>query len=121
MWNWLFFCRYLLEFTMLIPAAVCCLLPVLNDLRIARSRVFVLAGAFLAAGITVPSVICTLTGWSSNALLLPLLLTAFLLFRSVCTYKTDRLLFIFFNATTLMAWSSMYTLYLTRWAIMMLP
>ena len=113
MWNWLFFCRYLLEFFMLIPAAVCCLLPVLNDLRIARSRVFVLAGVFLATGITVPSVICTLTGWSSNALLLPLLLTAFLLFRSVCTYKTDRLLFVFFNATTLMAWSSMYTLYLT--------
>ena len=104
--------RYILEFVMIIPAAIFAVLPVLDDLRLKSSiaRItgiillifFVLLGAFIRAKFMLSSVF----------IIIPYSVLFFILYIMLVNASSGRKLFCFFNSVMLCTFCPLYTVFL---------
>ncbi len=113
MGGWQIFIRYLLEYMMLIPGAVCSLIPVQDDLRLPFNKVVVRVSALLLSIMIAGSVISSAFDIAANCIIFPAVVIMFFLFHSVCSLGWNRLLFVYCNAAMLMAWPTLLTNFLT--------
>ncbi len=111
--DWELFLCYVLEYMMLIPGAVCCLIPVQDDLRIPFRQVIVRVTALIATVIVCGSVVSSAFGISAYYILIPVICVFVFIYHALCSLPWNRLLFTYCNSMMLMAWPILFTSYYT--------
>lgn len=106
------FWRYAVEFFMLVPGALCCLIPSFGHFRVSVRKVILILALLLAVGIFGGAALSTKFRLSSNTFLIPLMVLLYLLTGWLVTYDWRKWGFIFLNAMMLCAWGTLFTNYL---------
>lgn len=107
--RWDIWGRYFFELLLCLPAALLCLAPVRNRLRVSE-RAFVLAeiGAILLFA-AVGAAVLTFTRWPENVLLVPCMLVFFALYCMLVQIHWLQALFIFLTAAAIMGFCGVFT------------
>ncbi len=109
--DWELFICYLLEYMILIPGAVCCMIPVQDELRMSFSGVLTRTALALTVIILGGSVVSAAFGIHTYYILIPAVCLLLFGFHAVCSLSWNRLLFVYCNSTMLMAWAILFTSY----------
>ncbi len=106
------FLRHLLEFAILIPAAVFALLPVRGWLRIPEKKTWLPALAAVTVSAPAGAALCAGLGLSTRLVLLCFIPLYLLLYFRMLTLAPAKKLFCFFNAAMLCSLCFLFTVYL---------
>ena len=105
--------RYVIELTMVIPAAVMAILPVYYSRKVKNTFLFEIMGILLAAMIGGGAVLCTAFGITSNKIMFPSMIALFLSYNICFDLSLPKKLFCFGNAVFLCGFSTTYNTFLT--------
>ncbi|MBR2209311.1 MAG: sensor histidine kinase [Synergistaceae bacterium] len=108
--NFEIFFRYLLEFSMIIPAVIFALLPVIKYLKINSRRDFFISGILILILIFAAAYLALLYSFRVRTILIPVLILLFVIYCWVVNLSFTKKIFCFFNSLMLCAWSNFFTI-----------
>lgn len=104
--------RYLLEFSMIIPAVIFAILPVLDDLRFKSSTANITEGILLVCLVLLGAFIRAKFMLSSVFIVVPYAVLFFILYIMLVNTSPGRKFFCFFNSLMLCTFCPLYTVFL---------
>ena len=105
--------RYILEFTMIIPAVIFAVLPVFDDLRFKSLKALATGGTLLVFLVLLGAFIRAKFVLNSAFIMIPYALLFFILYVMLVNASPGRKLFCFFNSIMLCSFCPLYTVFLT--------
>ena len=107
------FFRYALEFSLVFPGAFMSILPVYRHLRINKHFFFIIMTLTLIGTIIAGSIICSLTKFPTNSLLLPFLVPCFIAYNLCFDLSVFKKVYCFTTAMLITSFATTYTTFLT--------
>ncbi len=112
MTNHAIYWRYVVEYFMLLPGALCCLIPSYGHFRVSIRKVIPIFAVLLIVGIFGGAALSTRFRLPTNTFLLPLTVLLYLLTGKLVAYDWRKWGFVFLNGMMLTAWGTLFTNYL---------
>ncbi len=107
------FVRYVVEFMMIIPAAVMAIIPVRNFLKVKKRYLATLILTIFPSFIILGSAVCTIYDITSNIVIFPFTVIIFAIYSKCFELSLPKKLFCFTNATMICSFSNMYSVFAT--------